>query len=499
MGLNKNQNSGNFNGEVGDMSNYATKSDLATKVTKETNKSLVDNTLIDKLEDLENYDDSLIKEEINILDNKIDDKQDELISGSNIKTINGQSILGNGDITINEGENVDLSDYATKDDLNTKANIDDIPTKTSQLENDSNYLTSIPEEYITNEELNNKGYLTEHQDISEKADKTELFSKDYNDLINKPNIPSLDGYATENYVKSAIANAQLGDKEVDLSGYATIDALKLKADLKANNSEVVKKTDIVTAIDNSSTNAQVPTAKAVNDILSTVTGITNVKIYYLLSQLEITKPCTIKDIWDKMPSGSVAIVDTDSSIVTDLDVIRIALGISEDDEAYGILTVVKLEQRTMLEFRRAHANSVITPDTFIGYCHGVNCTQIQWKRMVMTSVADVAKITITPVFPSGVVVASGKVAINYVVKNGWCNVNFAFNITSATALSWNNIATGLPKPANSVNILLMNDGGKISRTIAIKINSDGSVSSKVPYEISTADWWTGNFSYPVAE
>ena len=138
MGLNKNQNSGNFNGEVGDMSNYATKSDLSTKVTKEANKSLVDNALIDKLEDLENYDDTLVREEINILDNKIDDKQDELISGSNIKTINGQSILGNGDITINEGENVDLSDYVTKDELNAKADINDIPTKLSELENDSN-------------------------------------------------------------------------------------------------------------------------------------------------------------------------------------------------------------------------------------------------------------------------------------------------------------------------------------------------------------------------
>ena len=159
MGLNKNQNSGNFNGEVGDMSNYATKSDLETKVTKEENKSLVDNALIDKLEDLENYDDSLIKEEINILDNKIDDKQDELISGSNIKTINGQSILGNGDITINEGENVDLSDYVTKDELNAKADINDIPTKLSELENDSNFLTSIPSEYVTDTELNNKGYI----------------------------------------------------------------------------------------------------------------------------------------------------------------------------------------------------------------------------------------------------------------------------------------------------------------------------------------------------
>ena len=183
-------------------------------------------------------------------------KQDELISGSNIKTINGQSILGNGDITINEGENVDLSEYvtkeelnnkayltsvpseyiteselnakgyltehqdishlatesfvrneianaqlggdanvdlsgyATKDELNAKADVDDIPTNISQLTNDAGYITSIPSEYITETELNNKGYLTEHQNISHLATKTELFSKNYNDLINKPTIPT---------------------------------------------------------------------------------------------------------------------------------------------------------------------------------------------------------------------------------------------------------------------------------------------------------------------
>ena len=100
-------------------------------------------------------------------------KQDELISGSNIKTINGQSILGNGDITINKGENVDLSEYVTKEELNNKG-----------------YLTSVPSEYITESELNAKGYLTEHQNISHLATKTELFSKNYNDLINKPTIPT---------------------------------------------------------------------------------------------------------------------------------------------------------------------------------------------------------------------------------------------------------------------------------------------------------------------
>ena len=69
--------------------------------------------------------------------------------------------------------NVDLSDYATKDELNAKANISAIPTKTSQLTNDSGYLTAIPEEYITETELTDKGYLTSHQDISGLQPKTD--------------------------------------------------------------------------------------------------------------------------------------------------------------------------------------------------------------------------------------------------------------------------------------------------------------------------------------
>ena len=73
-------------------------------------------------------------------------------------------------------------------EVNTK--IKTIPTKVSQLTNDSGFLTSIPSEYITESELSSKGYLTavpeeyvtetelsskgfitEHQDISGKVDK----------------------------------------------------------------------------------------------------------------------------------------------------------------------------------------------------------------------------------------------------------------------------------------------------------------------------------------
>ena len=104
---------------------------------------------------------------------------------------------------------IDLSAYATKSEipsLNGYAKTSEIPSKVSQLENDSNYLSSIPEEYVTETELSAKGYLTEHQDLSAYAKKTE--------------IPSLDGYATTEYVDNAIANVPSGGN-VDLSNYYT--------------------------------------------------------------------------------------------------------------------------------------------------------------------------------------------------------------------------------------------------------------------------------------
>lgn len=46
-----------------------------------------------------------------------------------------------------------IGDYALKSDISDLASKDEIPTKVSELENDSNFLTSIPEEYVTDTEL----------------------------------------------------------------------------------------------------------------------------------------------------------------------------------------------------------------------------------------------------------------------------------------------------------------------------------------------------------
>ena len=76
----------------------------------------------------------MTSEEKNDLASHVDisSKQDTLVSGTNIKTINNQSLLGSGDITIEGG----VTSY---NDLTDKPTI---PANTSQLTNDSGFITS---------------------------------------------------------------------------------------------------------------------------------------------------------------------------------------------------------------------------------------------------------------------------------------------------------------------------------------------------------------------
>lgn len=108
-----------------------------------------------------------------------------------------------------DGSNIDLSIYVTRDDLANKADIADIPTKTSQLSNDSNFLTDIPLEYVT---------------------ETELLAKNYADVT---------------YVTNAVNNAQIN---VDLSNYATKNDLTSKADVSHAHDNYAPKADIPTKV-----------------------------------------------------------------------------------------------------------------------------------------------------------------------------------------------------------------------------------------------------------
>lgn len=85
---------------------------------------------------------------------EVNSKQDALVSGTNIKTINGNSLLGSGNIEIQGGSTIAvdsaLSTTSTNpvqnkvitEALNGKASQSDIPTKVSELTNDSDFQTA---------------------------------------------------------------------------------------------------------------------------------------------------------------------------------------------------------------------------------------------------------------------------------------------------------------------------------------------------------------------
>ena len=150
--------------------------------------------------------------------------QDPLESGVNIKTINNTSILGSGNITVATGE-VAWSDITGKptfatvatsgsyNDLTDKPNIPVVPTNISAFTNDIGYITGAAisdmatetwvgnQGYITSSALSGyatetwvgqQGYLTSvsWNDVSNKPTfATVATTGSYNDLLDKPTIP----------------------------------------------------------------------------------------------------------------------------------------------------------------------------------------------------------------------------------------------------------------------------------------------------------------------
>ena len=99
-------------------------------------------------------------------------KQDVLVSGTNIKTINNQDILGSGNIEVESSAvwGSITGDLHNQQDLHnalqTKADLTDIPTKTSELFNDSGYITNEYHDATKQDVINNLGVINNNLKFS---------------------------------------------------------------------------------------------------------------------------------------------------------------------------------------------------------------------------------------------------------------------------------------------------------------------------------------------
>ena len=221
-----------------DISNLATKEELANVVTKEelnnkhyvTEEELNNKTYLTSHQDLSNYalkseipqpyNDTPLKERVEVLETKIDKD-----------TVYNDTELRNRVEVLENKPNVDLTNYVTTEQLENKHYLTQHQLLTdyalkSELYNDTEVkqrLTTLESKpnidtsnYVTNEQLENKHYLTQHQELTHLATTSDLEVL-RNISVNKAELSKkLDTTEFDSFKDSVVTKTELSEK-----GYLT--------------------------------------------------------------------------------------------------------------------------------------------------------------------------------------------------------------------------------------------------------------------------------------
>ena len=146
-------------------------------------------------------------------------KQDILVSGTNIKTINNQSLLGSGNIEIQGGSGSDYSAGANIDITNNVISVTGItiPTSNTAFTNDAGYVNSGEVET----QITSKGYITgytESDPVFQASAASGISEQDISNWNAKLDSSALNPYYTSAQTDTAISNATSGKQDTLVSG-----------------------------------------------------------------------------------------------------------------------------------------------------------------------------------------------------------------------------------------------------------------------------------------
>ena len=175
------------------------------------------------------YNDTPLKERVEVLETKVDKD-----------TVYNDTELRNRVEVLENKPNVDLTNYVTTEQLENKHYL----TQHQSLDNLVTKEELNSKGYVTDEALNSKGYLTQHQPLTDYALKSEL----YNDTEVKQRLTTLESKPnidTSNFV----TNEQLESKQYltehqPLTHLATTSDLEVLRNISVNKAELSKKLDI---------------------------------------------------------------------------------------------------------------------------------------------------------------------------------------------------------------------------------------------------------------
>lgn len=249
------------------------------------------------------------------------------------------------------------------------------------------------------------------------------------DLSDYAKVSDLDNYYTKSDSDGKFATITTLNGKFDKANINTIisdtpsdekvlseKAIKSELDLKANDNEVIKRTNIATTIDRNSTNSQVPSAKSVYDN-SLIKGISDGN----------TQIPSGSDLNDYLTPGVYTCISSSIAekllncphIVSNFKMI-VNQNTSSTTGFFGYQMIV------------GTASATNNPCVYYRGIGGVDKTKLtysQWKKVCTTSVADVGKTNITSRVLNATVNAGG--GVYYSIKNGICYVQIAGITVSA--------------------------------------------------------------------
>ena len=314
---------------------------------------------------------------------------------------------------------------------------------------------------------------TSEVDLSNYYTKTEV----NNDFLKKTDATST--YATITTVDGKVDNTDIVDNLTSTDTNKPLSAnqgkvLKDEVDKKANDSDVVKKTDIVTTIDNTSTDDTIPSTKAVYDKIN---------------------PIVIKSISTSYDSDTIE--NYLETITPNTDVLFVS------NSTTGELVTLTGQHLFLIEYRKVEnlflQRAYQARDGKLIACRSKNWwnnTWGTWQKVCTTKVADVPVTNITTnLVSTKVALDNSDSYATYYVKSGICYVTI-WSLRLIEACSVETIFNGLPKSTIGVTCPLCNGVESFAQVFmspnsgVIAFNANASLVNKSGY---------CSFSYPVAE
>ena len=244
------------------------------------------------------------------------------------------------------------------------------------------------------------------------------------------------------------------DVIVDISQATTTNVLSATTTIEELN-KALKKTDMTTTLDSSSTNDKVPTSKTVWDSLYKICDP-----QVLVDANNATSKICMADLTTLNTPAKEGVTSAESSLI---------ISIEGRDYWNGQISIAMAE-----------------PEVYVRSVRDAG-TWTKWRRLCTTSVADVEWTTLT--VESGM---SG--TIKYRVKNGICFVNIYGLISSTMSTQGNIITNGLPTPEVTTDWYGLTANDYTKGGLLVSIDNTGRMNN---YIGENGSYYFGTFSYPV--